>query len=140
MMKWGIKMTITGGCHCGAIRYEAEGEAITHALCHCTDCRRHAGAPMVAWTMYKADALKVTKGTPKVYPSSEFGRRGFCASCGTGLFYTNAEVLPGIVDIQSGTYDDPDLVPARAHIQVAERIGWMARVHELPEFDRYPPH
>jgi hypothetical protein len=34
-------MTITGGCHCGAIRYEAEGQALTHALCHCTDCRRH---------------------------------------------------------------------------------------------------
>ena len=40
-------MTITGGCHCGAVRYEAEGEALTHALCHCVDCRRHAGAPMV---------------------------------------------------------------------------------------------
>jgi hypothetical protein len=43
---------ITGGCHCGAIRYQAEGEALTHALCHCTDCRRHAGAPIVGWTMY----------------------------------------------------------------------------------------
>jgi len=40
---------ITGGCHCGAIRYQAEGEALVHALCHCTDCRRHAGAPMVGW-------------------------------------------------------------------------------------------
>src|SRR3569832_906940 len=38
-------MAITGGCHCGAIRYEIEGEALTHALCHCTDCRRCAGAP-----------------------------------------------------------------------------------------------
>src|SRR5438067_6856347 len=57
---------ITGGCHCGAIRYQAEGEARTHALCHCTDCRRHAGAPMVGWTMYPLDAVKVTKGSPKV--------------------------------------------------------------------------
>ncbi len=132
-------MAITGGCHCGAVRYEAEGEAITHALCHCKDCRRHAGAPMVGWTMYKESAVKVTKGVPKVYHSSEFGRRRFCADCGTGLFYTNAKVLPGIVDIQSGTYDNPDLVPARAHIQVAERIGWMARADELPMFERYPP-
>jgi len=38
-------MAISGGCHCGAIRYEAADEALTHALCHCTDCRRHAGAP-----------------------------------------------------------------------------------------------
>jgi len=133
-------MAITGGCHCGAIRYQVQGEAITHALCHCKDCRRHAGAPMVGWTMYKAGAVTVTQGTPKIYHSSEHGRRHFCAHCGTGLFYTNAVILPGITDIQSGTYDDPDAVPARAHIQIAERIGWMARVHELPAFERYPPH
>src|SRR5262245_25617643 len=39
----GVQAMITGGCHCGAIRYQVEGEAIVHALCHCTDCRRHAG-------------------------------------------------------------------------------------------------
>ena len=132
-------MTITGGCHCGAIRYQAEGEAMTHALCHCIDCRRHAGAPMVGWTMYPEAAVKVTKGAPKVYKSSEHGRRHFCADCGTGLFYVNAQVLPGIIDVQSATYDDPAAVPAQAHIQVADRISWMARAHELPMFDRYPP-
>ena len=132
-------MMITGGCHCGAIRYEAQGEALTHALCHCTDCRRHAGAPMVAWTMYKQQSVRLTKGAPKTYCSSEHGRRQFCADCGTGLFYTNATVLPGIVDVQSGTYDDPDLVPARLHIQVAERLRWMAHAHELPIFERFPP-
>lgn len=130
---------ITGGCHCGAIRYQAEGEALTHALCHCVDCRRHAGAPLVGWTMYPETAVKVAKGAPKVYKSSEHGRRHFCADCGTGLFYVNAHVLPGIVDIQSATYDDPGAVPAQAHIQVADRIPWMAHVHELPMFDRYPP-
>jgi len=48
-------------------------------------------------------------------------------SGGCHLFYMNAQILPGIVDVQSATYDDPDMVPARAHIQTAERIGWMAR-------------
>jgi hypothetical protein len=132
-------MAITGGCHCGAIRYEVVGEAIVHALCHCSDCRRSAGAPMVGWTMYPVDALKVTKGAPKTYNSSENGRRQFCPDCGTGLFYINNQMLPGIVDIQSATYDDPTVVPPQAHIQVAERIGWMERAHELPTFDRYPP-
>jgi hypothetical protein len=93
---------------------------------------------MVGWTMCPQGAVKVTKGTPKVYASSEHGRRHFCPDCGTGLFYTNAEILPGIIDIQSATYDDPDSVPARAHIQVAERIRWMERAHELPPFERYP--
>ncbi len=132
-------MAIAGGCHCGAVRYEASGDVLTHALCHCTDCRRSAGAPMVGWTMYQLDQVKVVKGTPKVYHSSKDGRRHFCPDCGTGLFYTNADMLPGIIDVQSATYDDPNAIPARAHIQVAERIGWMANAHELPTFDRYPP-
>ena len=133
-------MILAGGCHCGAIRYEVEGEPLTHALCHCSDCRRHAGAPMVAWTMYPEASLKVTQGVPKVYESSKLGRRHFCGNCGTGLFYYNAEMLPGIVDVQSATYDAPEAVPARAHIQVAERIQWMERAHELPQHPRFPPH
>jgi hypothetical protein len=47
--------------------------------------------------------------------------------------------MPGIIDIQSATYDDPDAVPARAHIQVADRITWMERAHDLPTLDRFPP-
>lgn len=94
---------------------------------------------MVGWTMYPESALKITKGSAKAYASSVHGQRHFCPDCGTGLFYYNAAVLPGIVDIQSATYDDPSAVPAQAHIQVAERIPWMARAHELPEFERYPP-
>lgn len=128
-----------GGCHCGAIRYQVECEPKTHALCHCTDCRRHAGAPMVGWTMYPVGACTVTRGTPKIYASSEHGRRHFCPDCGTGLFYKNDAMLPGIIDIQSATFDDPAAVPARVHIQTADRIPWMATAHELPMFERYPP-
>lgn len=132
-------MHLTGQCHCGAIRYEVNGEPLTHALCHCSDCRRHAGAPMVGWTMFANNAVKVLCGTPKVYKSSTDGRRHFCPDCGTGLFYVNEQVLQGIIDVQSATFDDPDAIPARAHIQVAERIGWMERAHELPTFQRFPP-
>jgi hypothetical protein len=132
-------MKISGGCHCGAVRYEIDGEALTHALCHCSDCRRHSGAPMVAWAMFHTDAVKTTKGATKTYASSADGRRYFCADCGTGLFYTNAAILPGITDVQSATFDDPNALPVRAHIQTAERIGWMEEAHDLPMFERYPP-
>ncbi len=132
-------MTFAGGCHCGAVRYRVEGAPLTHALCHCSDCRRHAGAPMVGWMMFREDAIAVTKGAPKVYESSEHGRRYFCPDCGTGLFYTNAKSLAGITDIQSATLDDPNAIPPRVQIQVAERIGWMVHAHELPTFDRFPP-
>jgi hypothetical protein len=128
---------LTGRCHCGAIAHEMPSEVLHHALCHCNDCKRHAGAPMVAWAMAPADQVKIS-GTAKVYASSESGRRHFCETCGTGLFYTNDAVFPGMIDVQSATLDDPNALAAQAHIQVAERIGWMAAAHELPAFDRYP--
>jgi hypothetical protein len=128
----------TGGCHCGAIRYEVDGEPMHHALCHCSDCRKHAGAPMVGWAMCKTEQVRVTKGTPITYASSEHGRRQFCGSCGTGLFYINNDNLPGITDVQSGTLDHPEFIPAQVHIQTAERLPWMAGAHNLPEFDRFP--
>lgn len=132
-------MIIEGGCHCGAVRYRIDGEPMTHALCHCTDCRRSAGAPMVSWTMYPVEAVRITRGAVKTYSSSENGRRQFCADCGTGLFYLNSKMLPGIIDVQSSTYDDPNRVAPQAHIQVAERIAWMEKAHELPAFERFPP-
>ncbi|WP_245287875.1 MULTISPECIES: GFA family protein [unclassified Bradyrhizobium] len=54
-------MPLTGGCHCGAIRYEVNGDMMVHALCHCADCRRHSGAPMVGWAMYSLKAVKVVR-------------------------------------------------------------------------------
>jgi hypothetical protein len=127
-----------GGCHCGGIRYTVSGAALTHALCHCRDCRRHAGAPMVGWAMFPETALRVTQGHPRTYASSEHGRRAFCPDCGTGLFYRNAQILPGIVDVQTATLDAPDDLPPQCQVQLAERISWMADLHALPQFDRYP--
>ncbi len=130
-------MSITGQCHCGAIRYTAEGADEHHALCHCADCRRWSGAPMVGWIAFREEQVTIT-GTATVYSSSEHGRRAFCRDCGTGLFYRNAVVLPGIVDIQSGTLDSPqDRAPA-AQIMCREKLPWLADVETLPAFDTYP--
>ncbi len=127
-----------GGCHCGAVRYEVSGEAQHTALCHCSDCRHNAGAPMVGWSAFDDSALTIKKGEPQIYKSSEHGRRHFCADCGTGLFYYNAENLPGIVDVQATTFDEPEEFAPSAHIQTAEKLKWMNDVHTLPGFERYP--
>jgi hypothetical protein len=113
-------------------------DVVYHALCHCTDCRRASGAPLVAWALVARDAVTI-EGEPKVYASSEHARRHFCGACGTSLFYTNETVFPGMIDVQTATLDDPDAIPMGVQIQVADRIGWMAHAHELPQFERYPP-
>ena len=127
----------SGGCHCGAVRYEMTAEVAHHALCHCTDCRKASGAPVTAWAMAAADQVTI-KGEPVTYASSEHGRRLFCGACGTSLFYTNDVVFPGMIDVQSATLDDPDSIPLQAQIQTAERIGWMTHLGDLPAFERYP--
>lgn len=131
-------MKVTGGCRCGAIRYEAEGEVGHHALCHCRDCQMGSGAPMVAWIAFKTDDFRVTKGEPVTFNGSGQSLRQFCGNCGTPLFFLNEEMLPGIVDIQSVTMDDPDAHTPAAHVQVAERRAWMAKIGDLPEFERFP--
>jgi hypothetical protein len=133
------KHMMTGGCHCGAIRYEASAGPSRHSICHCTDCRRSAGAPVVAWAIFGLADVKVTKGAPKVRASSEHGRRHFCPDCGAGLFYTNDVIFDGVIDVQSATLDDPDAIMApSAQVQTAERIGWLHEALQSPGFERYP--
>ena len=131
-------MNLSGGCHCGAIRYDVEGDPQHVALCHCSDCRRSAGAPLVSWAAFSEDELTVTQGQPITFNSSGAAMRSFCGTCGTGLFYRNADMLPGIVDIQSVTLDDPEALPPAAHIQVAERLHWMDDLDTLTRFERFP--
>jgi hypothetical protein len=131
-------MALQGGCQCGAVRYEINGTPQHVALCHCSDCRKSAGAPMVSWAAFAEAEFTLAQGELTTFNSSGSAMRSFCSTCGTGIAYRNEEYLPGIVDIQSATLDDPDALPAGAHIQVAERIGWMAEAHSLPEFQRYP--
>lgn len=128
----------SGGCHCGGVRYSVSGEMMHHAVCHCEDCRKHSGSPMVPWIAFAKDALTVDSGSPKVYRSSENGERHFCPDCGTGLFYFNEQILPGIVDIQSVTLDDAAERAPQAHIQMADALPWEGSLESLPQFDRYP--
>lgn len=131
-------MPITGGCQCGAIRYELAAAPDRVSLCHCRDCQRSSGAPMVAWAVLPADRLRLTQGTPRVHNSSGDSFRSFCGDCGTGLFYVNQTYLPGLVDVQSITLDDPSAFPPAAHVQTAEQPAWAAHLAALPAFDRYP--
>lgn len=92
---------------------------------------------MVGWIAFREEQVAVT-GKPVGYVSSPGALREFCGTCGTGLFYRNQQMLPGIVDIQSATLDAVERHAPGVHIQVAERLGWMTTAHELPTFERYP--
>ena len=131
-------MVRTGGCQCGAVRYQLEGEPNDVALCHCEGCRKSSGAPVMAWAGYPENRLTMIKGAPRVVNSSGKSFRAFCEACGTGLFHRNEEFLPGVVEVTVGSFDEPESLPPTLHIQAAEELGWMKRAHELPHVERFP--
>lgn len=137
MVQANIADRLAGGCRCGAVRYEME-RPVQAAICHCEDCRRSSGAPMVGWMGVAIGGLSITKGQARIWSSDGHAQRHFCATCGTGLFYFSETVIPGMVDIQIATLDDPTQVEPEVQVQVAERLPWAAHIHQLPAFDRYP--
>ncbi len=131
-------MTITGGCHCGDVRYEIAGEPVYHAVCHCDACRASSGAPLVAWFAVKEEQFMLLAGEPRSFEGRAGSVRSFCPRCGTGLLFRNAEVLPGLVDVQSATFDDPGAHAPAIQVQCADKLAWVEKLGEMPQFERYP--
>ncbi len=122
---------LSGGCHCGAVRYRIAAPPRRHSLCCCADCRRSAGAPLVGWACVPEGALSVT-GETASYNSSGDIQRVFCPRCGTGLFYRSE------VDVSTGTLDDPSVLPPTEVIQVADAPTWWETIGALPRHARFP--
>ncbi len=126
---------VTGGCMCGAVRYEAPAP---HSViyCHCKDCRRHSGAPVVSFVGYLRSDVKWTGAERNIYKSSEKIERGFCGKCGTPLTWEgNVEELGGdLIELFIGTTDNPDDHVPTFHIWHDERIKWLETVDNLPRY------
>ena len=128
----------SGRCHCGKVVYSFQGGVRHSSVCHCEDCRKCAGAPSVAWMAVASDEFAIESGEPALYRSSADAERYFCEKCGTGMYYINEQVLPGLVDIQIATLDDPDAYPPQIHVQTADELSWEGKLADLPRFERYP--
>ncbi|WP_244936498.1 GFA family protein [Methylobacterium currus] len=121
---------ISGGCRCGAVRYEARGKPRNVTVCHCADCRGATGAPMVGWLTVRRDSCRVT-ADPAWFRSSPRAERAFCPSCGTPLAY-RADDLPDEIDLTLASLDDPERFPPRDHVWVSRRLSWVALPPGLP--------
>jgi hypothetical protein len=128
----------TGGCQCGKVRYEASGEPIVVAMCHCTTCRRANAAPAVAWAMFSADQVRFTADNRQIYQSSQPARRGFCATCGTQISFT-ADYIPGLIDLTVGSFDKPESLPPSLHYWDSKRLPWVEFADALPRHAEFPP-
>jgi hypothetical protein len=122
-----------GGCFCAAVRYELSGAVSNLCWCHCTSCRRAAGAPSVPWGTVPRERFRVTRGELTEYRSSPLVRRGFCASCGTSLTYHH-ESRAAEIDVALATLDEPERLAPRAHLWVADKLPWVTIGDGLPQF------
>lgn len=126
---------ITGGCLCGATRYQIDAKPRFTSYCHCEDCRRASGAPVVAWTFFPSGTLKWTKGEAKLLKFS--GReRTFCPDCGTPLSFYDPGI-PSEYEVTTCSLDDPDLMPPKDHTWVEDRLRWFDTSDDLPRHERY---
>jgi hypothetical protein len=118
--------TRTGGCACGAIRYEVEGEAMFQVACHCRACQYSTGGAPTLAMIFPKTALKVLKGEPRTYWSegdsgAQVGRC-FCEACGSPVF----SEPPGgqIAVVKVGGLDDPSGFKIQGHIWTETAQPW----------------
>ena len=125
--------TVTGRCLCGDIRYEITEPALGSMYCHCRMCQKFTGAPLMAGTTFKTTAVRITHGQPKYYKSSIIAERGFCADCGSSLFYRG---LIGVwtewLMVFTASLDDPENYPPTYHLGVESTMPWLDFHDDLP--------
>lgn len=126
---------MNGGCFCGAVRYEIQGQPYNRTICHCSICRRTAGAPLVAWFSVSIDNFRFVVGNPRQFRSSSKGTRSFCPDCGTQLTLRSDDHATEL-DVTIASLDDPNLVPPSDHTFCRDRIGWLVLADALPTYDQ----
>lgn len=120
---------ITGGCLCGACRYETGAEPINVRACHCRACQKATGGPFYARVLVPVDGLRAS-GPIGWFNSSDDVRRGFCTLCGSTLFSERFSI--GAIGLTMGTLDEPDSFQPAEHIWVTSMQAWIKLSDGLP--------
>ncbi len=107
---------VTGGCLCGAVRYQVTGPLRDVVSCHCTHCRRTSGHFVAATAARSSDVVLLEESGLRWYTASNKTRRGFCDRCGSSLFWEPAE--GGHTSIMAGTLDGETGLKTVRHICV----------------------
>ena len=128
-------MTIKGRCFCGAVEIETEGQPEAMGYCHCQSCRSWSAGPVNAFSLWKPEAVKVTKGADQIgtFAKTPQSERKFCKACG-GHVMTNHPTFH-FVDVYAATIPGLDFKPA-LHVFYSESV---LRLRDgLPKFKDFP--
>ncbi len=131
-------VSVTGGCFCGAVRYEADVNLHEAYYCHCKTCQKMSGAPAEIGVLVKPGTLIFTKNEPKYFKSSPFGSRGFCADCGSRLIWMTTGEAEGTTiedewtNVSVCSLDHPEHAIPKEHTCVESQLPWYKLADELP--------
>ena len=116
---------LTGGCLCGAVRFEARPDKREGYYCHCRMCQLAFGNTRASFINLRKDQVTWTAAAPTEFASSKFALRGFCSRCGTPLSFAYAGSQH--MDLAVGAFDDPSALTPVSHFAVESRIAnWHA--------------
>jgi hypothetical protein len=129
----------TGGCACGAIRYECSAEPLLSANCHCRNCQRASGSAYASPLFVPTPAFRFLKGEPKYYTAKADNghttHRGFCVDCGSPVV-GKVDERPAVVLIWAASLDDPSWHRPRADFFTASAQPWDYLNPALRKFER----
>ena len=132
-------MGLTGGCLCGAVRYELTTEPLMCVTCHCKNCQRQAGSSLSIIIGVPEGSVKV-EGEVKTYDdtgdSGATVRRQFCGNCGSPVF-TRVEHPPGVMFVKAGTLDDTSSLKPSFHCSTKSKQDWV-ELGDIPGFETVP--
>ena len=135
-----IPVPFTGGCACGAVRYECTAEPLLALNCHCRECQRFTGSAYTATLIVPKAALTVT-GRPKYYDvatdSGGTARRFFCGDCGSPLYAIPA-IAPDVIGLRAGGLDDPSIYTPTIDVWTDSAQPWDCIDPELPKCGQQP--
>jgi hypothetical protein len=130
----------TGGCLCGAVRYALQGELRDVIVCHCVECRRSHGTSGAYTSAPRPQvALEDPQAQLRWFPgpqSDTGGERGFCATCGSSLFWSAPD--RATISIAAGTLDGATGLRTAGHIWDEQRADWET-LDDLPRAPRGGP-
>ncbi len=131
----------SGGCLCGAIRYESRVEPLFSINCHCRDCQRTTGTAYAPVLAVPKGTLSIIQGKPTYYTSqSDSGEtvsRGFCPQCGSGLF-SKLSANPDIIGLKAASLDDPSWFQPAMDIYTDSAQPWDVMNPDLPKVPKMP--
>ena len=135
-------MKVEGGCHCGAIAYEAEVQPGTVRICHCLDCQQLTGTAFRAGIPAPAEGFRILKGQPQQYVKvgSSGARRvhAFCGTCGTPV-YSCALENPKSYTLRLGALQQrEELGRPSMQIWTKRRLSWAPMLADIPEVEGQP--